>query len=293
VRGYVSCVFVSLGMSSLAWAAQNNAKDFEDVKPPVMFQEGFYGIERSKQSSWRWMGDVLAKAGGPVPLKGTVLLLNTKKDTVLKIAAIVPKMPATPTIKFYFNGKRLDEFKLTKDRFEKSYKIPAARQGQDEYSELLLTTDQFRIPMEVEKNSMDSRRLGIRVTKLTWDGSEGIPPAVVEAPRPETAMPIVETTNGSSTGGWLAVFLPVATVVFLVVLAFAIYQTRRMRASRQPGEHRSKPAEGAAPFVSFECSHCGKALKAKAELQGRKIKCPHCKQTVLAAQSHRTSPPLA
>jgi hypothetical protein len=90
----------------------------------VVFQDGFFGIERSKEAAWRWLGDGLPRGEGPLPLKGTVLLLNTKKDSILTIAAIVPAMPAPPRIKFFVNGEPLDEFTLASDRFEKSYKIP-------------------------------------------------------------------------------------------------------------------------------------------------------------------------
>jgi hypothetical protein len=229
-------LLVILGTCGLA-CAQNDARDFEELKPPVVFQEGFFGIEKSKEGSWHWLGDLLPRAEGPVPLKGTVLLLNAKKDAVLTIAAIVPAMPKPPTITFFINGAKLDQFTLTKDRFEKSYKVPAAKQGMEEYAELLITTDQFRIPAETSTTSTDPRRLGVRVTKLNWAASEGIARVVpvAEAPKAEPASPAVpaavdvEKPSGASNRGWLAALFLMAMVIFLMVLALAGYQLWRTR----------------------------------------------------------------
>jgi DNA-directed RNA polymerase subunit RPC12/RpoP len=50
--------------------------------------------------------------------------------------------------------------------------------------------------------------------------------------------------------------------------------------------HDEKPEPQAAqPFVSFPCSGCGKSLKAKPELVGRKVKCPQCSTAVLVTES--------
>ncbi len=290
-----SSILVLLGASSLAYAAlQNNARDFEELKPPVVFQDGFFALEKSKDDSWRWMGDSLPRGEGPVPLKGTVLLLNPKKDAVLTIAAAIPRLPAPPTIRFFFNGERLDEFTETKDRFERSYKVPAAKQGKEEYAELLLTTDQFFIPMELNKASKDPRRLGLRVTKLTWAASEGIAPPV-EPARPEPAGPVEAKPSSSSNRGWLVPFLLLAMVLFLLVLVFAVYQARQARGVGQVEAEESELAGAATSpdALTFRCSHCTKTIKARAELEGKKVKCPHCQQPVLAARPHQSSSPQA
>ena len=43
----------------------------------------------------------------------------------------------------------------------------------------------------------------------------------------------------------------------------------------------------------FACSHCGKKLKSRADLVGKKIKCPHCGQVALAPPHGPSVPPPA
>src|SRR6266852_5927940 len=38
---------------------------------------------------------------------------------------------------------------------------------------------------------------------------------------------------------------------------------------------------GAAPMISFSCSHCGMKLKVKPEFAGRTSKCPTCKTSLV------------
>jgi DNA-directed RNA polymerase subunit RPC12/RpoP len=270
---------------------QNDARNFEELKPPVVFSEGFCGLETSPAAMWRWMGDNLPRGKGPVPLKGLVHLLNTKKDTILTIAAIVPLRAKPTTIRFSFNGLPLDEFTMKKDRFEKTYKIPAARLGQEEYCELLLSIDSFQIPMELHKNSQDGRRLGLRLTKLPWGGNEGIgpgaelpnpPPAPVPAEPPEPS----EQAEAPPRNTW-PILLGIALVIFALVLALAVYQRLRARKANPGDRSQDQPVEIAATeaYLSFPCSSCGKLLKMKTELKGKLVKCPHCGQTARLARS--------
>jgi 4-amino-4-deoxy-L-arabinose transferase-like glycosyltransferase len=60
--------------------------------------------------------------------------------------------------------------------------------------------------------------------------------------------------------------------------------------SSTPRETESK----AAPLsLFFPCSRCGKNLKSRAELAGKKVKCPHCGQITLAPQNGPNAPPPA
>jgi hypothetical protein len=46
----------------------------------------------------------------------------------------------------------------------------------------------------------------------------------------------------------------------------------------------------ARPRQTFACPACGKGIKARAELAGQKVRCPHCKQAVvLPAEATRES----
>jgi RNA polymerase sigma factor (sigma-70 family) len=280
---------------------QDDAKQFEEVKSPVIYGEGFFGVEMSKDSQWRWLGDRLPKGEGPVPLKGLVHLLNPKKDTTLTIGAIVPfSMPARPKIKFIFNGELLDEITPDSDRFEKSYRIPAAKQGREEYSELLLVTDQFFIPREKSKTSQDDRRLGVRVTKLTWDDKVGeaegpavpaVPAVPPVPPAPQPAVPVLELgPPPQSQGMWLILLVP-AVAVFAMVLVLAVYLSLRGRKADPADGAALVPQADAKTHVSMVCSGCGKTVKAKTELQGKKVKCPHCRQLILCADPRLTNPP--
>jgi RNA polymerase sigma factor (sigma-70 family) len=266
----------------VATGFQNDARNFEELKPPVMFSEGFFGLEQSNVASWRWMGDGLPRGQGPVPLNGLVHLLNAKKDMVLRIAAIVPLREKPTTIKFSFNGKPLDDFTLAKDRFEKTYKIPAVHLGQEEYCELLISIDSFQIPMERNKNSQDNRRLGLRVTKLNWGENEGIPPLAAMPKETPASVPSGQA-EAPPRHAW-PILLGIAAVIFVLVLALAVYQALQLRKAAPGAPGQDQPLESAAAHFSFPCSNCGKLLKTKTELRGKMVKCPHCGQPAQVAR---------
>jgi hypothetical protein len=67
-------------------------------------------------------------------------------------------------------------------------------------------------------------------------------------------------------------------VVVLSALGVWFWTQRRRRPSQVMDEDRE---EDAAP-ITFACSRCGKHLKTRAELAGKKIKCPGCGQSVRA-----------
>src|SRR5262245_2605536 len=123
----------------------------------IVYAEGFYDVERAPSGSWRWMEPV-----------GTVHLKNTGKEMRLKVAGNVPegRFPQPPKMKIELNGETLDEFStLTVD---KEYVIPAAKQGNKEYSDLKITSDKFFVPKDVDKGSTDPRRLAFSLTQLVW-----------------------------------------------------------------------------------------------------------------------------
>jgi predicted RNA-binding Zn-ribbon protein involved in translation (DUF1610 family) len=89
----------------------------------------------------------------------------------------------------------------------------------------------------------------------------------------------LDGTEPSRSNTWLT-----AAGILGVVLASAVLLglvvRRRRAAGTAPAAGPGKPAERAAaePAVSFTCSSCGKGLKARAALTGKKVKCPHCGQ---------------
>jgi len=99
-----------------------------------------------------------------------------------------------------------------------------------------------------------------------------------------------ELPEKSGGKGWLAA----GTILGLLILVLAaislgawLYGRQRRRMGQAPaagaGEQAQPTAaehETASAAISFACSACGKMLKAKAELSGKKVKCPQCGQAV-------------
>jgi hypothetical protein len=127
-------------------------------------------------------------------------------------------------------------------------------------------------------NAVDLRILDFRVRGLTAAEGAALDPSV---PAPKSERP----------RGWLMPAGIIGLLILLTALALWLFQSRRRRAAllRLPLGH-PEPAgplielkPGAiAPPLSFVCSGCGKALKVKAELGGRKVRCNGCGVVVLA-----------
>jgi hypothetical protein len=84
---------------------------------------------------------------------------------------------------------------------------------------------------------------------------------------------------------WLRVAGLLGLLLLLVLLGLVTWLRRRRRlAGLTPelgqGANRGAQPGASAPFVSLACPGCGKYLKVKAELAGKKGKCPHCGQAV-------------
>jgi hypothetical protein len=67
-------------------------------------------------------------------------------------------------------------------------------------------------------------------------------------------------------------------LVFLLVVWLVARQRRRGERVPVPVPPKESDQEPAPKAVRFTCSACGKALKAKWELAGKKVKCPECGQ---------------
>ncbi len=66
------------------------------------------------------------------------------------------------------------------------------------------------------------------------------------------------------------------------MLALWGLRRRKRRTEQSPASIQRDPAaaDPARAFVSFPCSECGKGLKAKVELAGKKVKCSGCGKAV-------------
>src|SRR5581483_8517582 len=68
-------------------------------------------------------------------------------------------------------------------------------------------------------------------------------------------------------------------------------------ASRRSGDTSSvrhaetlPPRDPSAALLTADCPACGKAVKARPELAGKRVKCPYCKQPLRLPAAHEPSP---
>jgi hypothetical protein len=118
------------------------------------------------------------------------------------------------------------------------------------------------------------RDLRIRATDMAIDEATGSP-AVAEAP------------PASKGRGWLIVggLTSLLLAGGIVAGVFLVRRSRRVAGVMLPAagyEHKLNKADQAvASVVSFSCSSCGKDLRARSHLAGKKVKCTQCAKPVL------------
>jgi DNA-directed RNA polymerase subunit RPC12/RpoP len=100
-----------------------------------------------------------------------------------------------------------------------------------------------------------------------------------------TVTPNESRPEGS--GWWLAVTLLFSALILGLLIALGVWLTYRSK-SRPPvgtadGQYVEAPT--ARPVVSFNCSTCGKSLRAFATLSGKKVKCSQCGVPVLVPET--------
>src|ERR1019366_961464 len=120
--------------------------------------------------------------------------------------------------------------------------------------------------------------LDVRVTDFRIR-ADAIPNMPAGSPAPGGAAPAEPMAGQPSGKGWLAVAVAVGIAIALlaaITVGGAFYR------------RRPKPPAATNPstaFVSFACRDCGKKLKVKAELAGKKVKCGQCGKAVLVERS--------
>jgi predicted RNA-binding Zn-ribbon protein involved in translation (DUF1610 family) len=135
------------------------------------------------------------------------------------------------------------------------------------------------------QSALDARLLDLSIRA---EDLPGLP-----APVPAPASPPATGGKGwRSAAALLGLALALSVAVPLGVL---LYVRRPRRAGKAPAEAPVpggplKP-EAAPPAVSFPCPGCGKSLKARAELAGKKVKCPQCGLAVLVPEAGPGLPP--
>jgi DNA-directed RNA polymerase subunit RPC12/RpoP len=206
----------------------------------------------------------------------------------LRIVGDVPvyAMREPPTIKITLNGELVDQFVPTKRELDKTFSVPAARLGNADTCELRFTSSNFFIPADYHKNSTDDRRMCFRIFQLTWSAKDGMPDmdagpvkGVPINPQPDPAIPKIGLQSWLWAGLISAI---VATIVLVLAVAMLVYIRRRPDAPI--AEDPQQPADKSLTR-SFACTECGKNLKVKVEMTGRKVKCPHCRKTLITPAS--------
>ncbi|MCI0684302.1 MAG: DUF1583 domain-containing protein [Gemmataceae bacterium] len=91
--------------------------------------------------------------------------------------------------------------------------------------------------------------------------------------------------SGEQAGGGIPVRLMVAGGIIVAALCLALASWCLVRWRRRAGAHGIVSRRTGAALVSFACAACGKNLKARPDLAGRNVKCPHCAQQVLVPAS--------
>jgi serine/threonine protein kinase len=115
---------------------------------------------------------------------------------------------------------------------------------------------------------------------ILWNGSD---PRLVDM----DLFPIA-TAHEPAKKRWL-------TAVGLIVLGTGCFLSLGFAVVRSLQHRRATPAPGEEPLVagsiSFACAHCGKNLKGKGLLAGKKVKCPNCgKPTAVPEQKTGEAP---
>src|SRR5262249_28679418 len=91
----------------------------------------------------------------------------------------------------------------------------------------------------------------------------------------------------TGTRGSLVVAGLIALVMLVSILGAWFFIRQGRRTGRDTGEAASEEGEAtssAAALIAVQCSGCGKNLKAKAALAGKKVKCPQCNQGVFVPE---------
>jgi serine/threonine protein kinase/WD40 repeat protein len=128
------------------------------------------------------------------------------------------------------------------------------------------------------ESALDARLLRFTLQAQELPGRTEL--AQVDPPSPQGTPP---QTRGK---GWLAAALLIGLFLVLGFVALGTWlYFRRRPAETSPAptavhDNHAVPAPSAMA-VSFPCSGCRKTLKARAELGGKKVKCPQCGQAVL------------
>jgi serine/threonine protein kinase/DNA-directed RNA polymerase subunit RPC12/RpoP len=122
------------------------------------------------------------------------------------------------------------------------------------------------------------KRLEVPRTKVTATGVQELKAAI---PGVDVMAPGAEEPARSGSRGWLTAAGILVGVLSLSLLGAWLWTRRRHRPGTASAAAPVPRPEAAGASVLLRCSGCGRRLKGKAELAGKKLKCPQCGQAVL------------
>jgi serine/threonine protein kinase len=127
------------------------------------------------------------------------------------------------------------------------------------------------------KAALDARVSDLRVRAVSLSQT---------TPEPGSFSGIQKGSKGGAAITLAALLVLAATVgVWLAVR----HNRRAANQDADPNEEDIEP-EGAAP-IAFSCAGCGKNLKARADLAGKKVKCPGCRKAVVLPENSTSVKP--
>jgi hypothetical protein len=100
-----------------------------------------------------------------------------------------------------------------------------------------------------------------------------------------------ETPAGIEGQRWVVVVAVLGLLLFGAAIVVGVWLFLRYRPAQQPQPAPAPTTTLAAGVVSFPCPECGKSLRAKSELAGRKVKCTQCACAVVVPANRRRTPP--
>ncbi len=130
-----------------------------------VYKDGWNTAEASQQNGlieWQW-----------TKKEATLAFKNLKKDMLLYLDVDSPGSPFdAQQVQVAMGGAVVDDFRLTpKGRLLRKIKLPAARLGSDDMTELHVIVDKTFVPAQVTPGtSRDTRVLGVRVFHAYVDG---------------------------------------------------------------------------------------------------------------------------
>jgi DNA-directed RNA polymerase subunit RPC12/RpoP len=134
-------------------------------------------------------------------------------------------------------------------------------------------------------NAVDARLLQLQIFGNKLTGVEVQRPQIV-APVAQTppAAPIVPEQEPTEMNNVRMLWPCLAVFGLVIPVAASLVLWRVLRRSKK----KSVAKPSVATAISFACSACGKNLKVRPSVAGKRVKCPHCGQGMLAPENQKS-----